>query len=302
VPSQGEPGVETWAAKKPITGGGSTWATGSYDPSSDTLYWSVGNPFPMADDHDRPGDNLYTDSVLGSQPKDRCVEMVLPVHASRRGGSTDAAEPNVLVDTVYRGKPSKLLLHADRNGFFYVLDRTNGEVLLGQALPAPHRLGFEHRIRRPAGGERSAWLPQRCRQLGLHRFLPRNAPLLFPGAWNNASATVIVVTPMSRASGFLRAVDVDNRRHRLGSSPAGGCTRQDMERCSRDRRWAHLLWSSQRGFAAVDQRDGKTLWQFPTNVFYEGIADDLYDGSKAIPSPSRPAPIFSASAFDAGLV
>ena len=87
VPRKGEPGIETWGGKEPVTGGGSTWLTGSYDPSSDTLYWSTGNPFPDGDDRDRPGDNLYTDSVLALNPRDRCVEMVLPVHAPRRGGS-----------------------------------------------------------------------------------------------------------------------------------------------------------------------------------------------------------------------
>jgi glucose dehydrogenase len=64
VPRRGERGIETWTGKEPITGGGSTWLTGSYDPTSDTLYWATGNPWPDSNDIDRPGDNLYTDCVL----------------------------------------------------------------------------------------------------------------------------------------------------------------------------------------------------------------------------------------------
>ena len=64
------------------TGGGSTWLTGSYDPSSDTLYWATGNPWPDSDDRARPGDNLLYQLRSCSQPQDRRTEMALPVHAS----------------------------------------------------------------------------------------------------------------------------------------------------------------------------------------------------------------------------
>src|ERR1035437_6884884 len=131
VPLRGEPGIETWQGKEPIAGGGSTWLTGSYDPSSDTLYWPTGNPWPDGDDRDRPGDNLYTNCVLALNAKTGDLQwhyQFTPHDLKDR----DATDPNVLVDTVYKGKPSKLLLHADRNGFFYLLDRTNGELLLAQ--------------------------------------------------------------------------------------------------------------------------------------------------------------------------
>jgi outer membrane protein assembly factor BamB len=131
VPRSGEPGIETWQGKEPIAGGGSTWLTGSYDPSSDTLYWPTGNPWPDGDDRDRPGDNLYTNCVLALNGKTGELKwhyQFTPHDLKDR----DATEPNVLVDRVYKGKPSKLLLHADRNGFFYVLDRTDGKVLLAK--------------------------------------------------------------------------------------------------------------------------------------------------------------------------
>src|SRR6185312_12195403 len=139
VPRRGEPGIETWQGKEPITGGGSTWLTGSYDASSGTLYWATGNPWPDSDDRDRPGDNLYTDCVLALDAKTGDLKwhyQFTPHDLKDR----DATEPNVLIDTEFQGKPSKLLLHADRNGFFYVLDRTNGKVLL--AKPFLRRLNW----------------------------------------------------------------------------------------------------------------------------------------------------------------
>jgi PQQ-dependent dehydrogenase (methanol/ethanol family) len=104
VPRRGEPGIETWRGSEPLAGGGSTWLTGSYDPSSDTLYWSTGNPYPDGDDHDRPGDNPYTNCLLALNAKTGDLKwhyQFTPHDLMDR----DATEPNVLVDTVYRGKP-----------------------------------------------------------------------------------------------------------------------------------------------------------------------------------------------------
>ena len=108
-----------------------TWLTGSYDPETDTLYWATGNPWPDSDDRERGGDNLFTNCVLALDPgtgKMKWYYQFTPhdVH------DWDATEPNVLVNTKYRGQDRKLLLHADRNGFFYVFDRTNGKLLLAQ--------------------------------------------------------------------------------------------------------------------------------------------------------------------------
>src|SRR5580693_1114440 len=124
--------LRLWTVPTP-TLGGSTWLTGSYDPQSDTLYWPTGNPWPDGDDRDRPGDNLYTNCVLALNAKTGDLKwhyQFTPHDLKDR----DATEPNVLVDTVYNGKPAKLLLHADRNGFFYVLDRTTGEVLMAKSF------------------------------------------------------------------------------------------------------------------------------------------------------------------------
>jgi alcohol dehydrogenase (cytochrome c) len=131
VPLPGEPGSETWKGKEIEHRSGATWMTGTYDPQLDTVYWPVGNPGPDYDGSEREGDNLYTDSILALDAKTGKLKwhyQFTPhdVH------DWDAQEPPVLVDTNWQGQPRKLLLQANRNGFFYVLDRTNGQVLLAK--------------------------------------------------------------------------------------------------------------------------------------------------------------------------
>ncbi len=130
IPKRGEPKSETWVGNALEVGGGATWLTGSYDPSLDTLYWPVGNPYPDTDGTERKGDNLYTDSVVALNPKTGQIKWHFQF-TPHDLWDWDATEPLVLVDEVFQGKPRKLLLQANRNGFFYVLDRTNGEYLLG---------------------------------------------------------------------------------------------------------------------------------------------------------------------------
>src|SRR5205814_5802143 len=133
----GEPGSETWVGRAIEHGCGTTWLTGTYDPETRLLYWPTGNPCPDYNGDERKGDNLYTASVLALNPdtgKLKWYYQFTPhdVHV------WDATEPPVLVDTRYRGQDRKLLMMANRNGFFYVLDRTNGQVLL--AKPFINRL------------------------------------------------------------------------------------------------------------------------------------------------------------------
>ncbi len=131
VPKRGEPNAATWKDSALDHPSGATWMTGSYDAQLDTIYWAVGNPGPDFNGDDRPGDNLYTDSIValdGKTGKLKWYYQFTPhdVH------DWDAQEPAVLIDTTWQGQPRKLLLQANRNGFFYVLDRTNGELLLAK--------------------------------------------------------------------------------------------------------------------------------------------------------------------------
>jgi len=131
IPKRGEKGAETWIGNALEAGGGATWLTGSYDPTLDTLYWPIGNPYPDTDGTERKGDNLYTDSVVALNPKNGQLKWHFQF-TPHDLWDWDATEPLVLVDEVFQGKPRKLLLQANRNGFFYVLDRTSGEFLLGK--------------------------------------------------------------------------------------------------------------------------------------------------------------------------
>jgi alcohol dehydrogenase (cytochrome c) len=131
VPNAGEPGSETWQGKLTQHRGGASWMTGTYDPQLDLVYWPAGNPGLDYNGDDRQGDNLYSDSILALEAKTGKLKWYFQftphdVH------DWDAQEPPVLVDTQWQGQPRKLLLQANRNGFFYVLDRTNGQFLLGK--------------------------------------------------------------------------------------------------------------------------------------------------------------------------
>jgi alcohol dehydrogenase (cytochrome c) len=131
IPAPGEFGNDTWAGDSWKTGGGPTWLTGSYDPALNTLYWTVGNPGAQIDRSVRGnGDNLFTDSVVALDPdtgKRKWHFQFTP----NDGHDWDSTEDVVLVDRMWHGQLRKLLLHADRNAMFYVLDRTNGKFLSG---------------------------------------------------------------------------------------------------------------------------------------------------------------------------
>ena len=131
IPTKGEAGAESWGGHPPKTGGGATWLTGSYDPETNTLYWATGNPYPDSDGSARPGDDLYTSSILALNPDNGKLKWYYQVtpHDVR---DWDANAPLVLIDRKFQGRERKLLLHADKNGFFYVLDRTDGHVLLAK--------------------------------------------------------------------------------------------------------------------------------------------------------------------------
>ncbi len=131
VPAPGEPGSETWRGTAWEHGCGATWLTGTYDLAANLLYWPVGNPCPDYNGTERAGDNLYTSSVIALEPatgKLRWHYQFTPHDLH----DWDATETPVLVDAVFRGEPRKLLLQGNRNGFFYVLDRLTGKVLLAQ--------------------------------------------------------------------------------------------------------------------------------------------------------------------------
>jgi alcohol dehydrogenase (cytochrome c) len=130
TPQEGDKATATWAGDSWKNGGGPTWITGSYDPEQDTLYWAAGNTSPDWNGDAREGDNLYTDSVLAMNPDTGEVKwhfQFTPHDVWDYDGNTDL----FLVNVQRSGKTIKALAQPNRNGFMYVLDRSNGQYLHG---------------------------------------------------------------------------------------------------------------------------------------------------------------------------
>jgi alcohol dehydrogenase (cytochrome c) len=131
IPQPGEPGGDTWSGDSWKRGGGSTWVTGSYDPELNLIYWGTGNPGPDLYGGDRKGDNLYSDCVVAidaDSGKLRWHYQFTPhdIH------DWDAVQVPVLADLNVEGAKRKVMLWANRNGFFYTLDRTNGKLIVAK--------------------------------------------------------------------------------------------------------------------------------------------------------------------------
>jgi PQQ-dependent dehydrogenase (methanol/ethanol family) len=272
VPGEGEPGIETWEGPGYKLGGGSTWLTGSYDPATDTLFWATGNPWPNSDDSERGGDNLFTDSVLALDPANGKLKWYYQF-TPHDTHDWDAVVPNVLIDADYRGQRRKLLLHADRNGFFYVFDRTDGELLLakpfvspitwttgigedGRPKPAPpsnlscpdHATNWNGTAYSAATGLYYVMATERCRVN------------LLPGSWKSAPPKVEPGKKILRALNIETgaivwevplAGEIDGKRFAGILGTAGGL----------------LFYGDPSGYLiAADARDGKTLWRLPLNA------------------------------------
>jgi alcohol dehydrogenase (cytochrome c) len=199
VPAPGEPGGETWKGDAWKTGGGSIWLTPSYDPELNLTYWGVGNPGPDWNPDQRPGDNLYTDSVIAVDAdtgKLRWHYQFTPNDAY----DYDAVQIAVLADITYpeatassrsgqQGKPTKTMMWANRNGNFYVLDRTNGKFLSGKPFVKVNWMsGFDEKgrpIQTPQPAGQPTWPGN---QGGTNWYSPSFSPrteLFYVTAWEN---------------------------------------------------------------------------------------------------------------------
>ena len=130
IPAPGEPGHETWEGDDWQYGGAPVWITGSFDPEENLTYWGVGNPGPDWNAAQRPGDNLYSDSVIALDADTGELRWYFQF-TPNDGYDYDAVQVPVLADMEWQGIQRKLMLWANRNGYFYVLDRSDGEFLLG---------------------------------------------------------------------------------------------------------------------------------------------------------------------------
>ena len=263
VPLRGEPGAGSWKGSEPLKGGGSTWLTGTYDEVTGTLYWPTGNPWPDGDTSDRGGDNLYTNCILAldaATGKLKWHFQFTPADVADR----DATEPPVLVDTVYRGVSRKLLLHADRNGFFYVLNRVTGELLLTQ--PFLRKIDWASGI--AADGRPVVVDARGC---------PDDA-----ANWDSAA-----FSPVTRLFYFLALEqcvdgghgypDQTGQRYLRALNIETGAIVWEVAQpgAAKAKTWSGVLATAgglvfygkpNGGFDAVEAKTGKLLWRFETNV------------------------------------
>ncbi len=130
VPAPGEPGSETWKGNTNAwqTGGGAVWVTGTYDPATNQTMWGTGNPVPMFDPFYRPGDNLFTNSVISYNPDTGNMNWYFQFTPGDMW-DYDEVGTHILIDGQVGGQPRKLITHSARNGFLYTMERDNGQMV-----------------------------------------------------------------------------------------------------------------------------------------------------------------------------
>lgn len=143
IPGPGEFGSSSWPGDAYLHGGGTTWMPGTYDPELNTLYWTTSNPAPDFVGEPRPGDDLYTDCVLALNPDTGELKWYFQF-TPHDLYDYDANETPVLVDVEENGTMRHLLVQANRNGFFYVLNRTDGKFL--HATPFVEKLNWANAV------------------------------------------------------------------------------------------------------------------------------------------------------------
>jgi alcohol dehydrogenase (cytochrome c) len=133
IPAPGEPGSETWKDKNNAwqIGGGAMWITGSYDPATNQVIWGTGNPVPMFDPTYRPGDNLFTNSMISWNPDSGNMNWYFQ-YTPGDHWDYDEAHTHILIDGQIAGQARKLITHSGRNGFLYTFERSNGQTLLAK--------------------------------------------------------------------------------------------------------------------------------------------------------------------------
>ncbi|HUQ90833.1 MAG TPA: PQQ-dependent dehydrogenase, methanol/ethanol family [Bryobacteraceae bacterium] len=283
IPAPDEPGGHTWSGEAWKRGGGSAWVTGSYDPELNLIYWGTGNPGPDMNGDVRPGDNLYSCSVVAIDAdtgKLKWHYQFTPhdVH------DWDATEDMVLADLDMGGRKVKALIHANRNGFYYTLDRTNGKVLVaksytkvswatgigadGRPILVPGQDPTEDGNKAcPGLGGGHNWQPTAYSpQTGLYYFGSTDGCHLFykttydyiEGQWYQLSTVDGV--PHEENTGSVVALNPRNGdvswRLPMISSPSGGMLATG----------GGLLFTGDREgyFVALDAKTGKLLWKFQT--------------------------------------
>ncbi|HEV8416170.1 MAG TPA: PQQ-dependent dehydrogenase, methanol/ethanol family [Bryobacteraceae bacterium] len=198
IPGPGEPGHESWTGDSWKTGGASVWVTGSYDPDTNLTFWGIGNPGPDWNGDKRAGDNLYSDSVVALDADTGKLKWYYQF-SPHDEFDYDSVQVPVLVDTVWQGRPRKLMMWANRNGLFYVLDRVNGQFLMGKPFVKVNWMnGFDERGRpmklASAASSKEGTLILPGNQGGTNYYNPSYSPrtgLFYIPAWDNYSSLYV---------------------------------------------------------------------------------------------------------------
>jgi alcohol dehydrogenase (cytochrome c) len=282
IPLPGEPTAATWqgsALATGGTGGAGAWMTGSYDPESGLLYWGTANPDPSNDGDQRKGSNLYANTILALEPK--TGKLVWYYQTTPHDvHDWDATAPLVLADLVYQGKPRKVLMQANRNGFFYVLDRLTGRVI--NAKPFVKKMNWASAIG-PDGAPILQPNYEPTTEGNLKCPAVRGATNWFSTSFNPDTRLFYVMAAEDcgfyRKTGrtygpnpdlkdpgkrFLRALNIDTAAT-VWEKPLTGSNEANYSGVLSTAGNVVFHGETAGGFAAVDARSGKTLWSFPTN-------------------------------------
>ena len=189
IPAPGEPGNDSWGNNSWEHGGAPAWLTGSYDPDLNLIYWGTGNPGPDFNAAQRPGDNLYSDSVVALDADTGKLKWHFQF-TPNDPYDYDSTQIPVLVDREWSGSQRKLMLWANRNGFFYVLDRTNGKFLRGRPYtPVNWASALDDKTGRPIRTPQPIGKPTYPGALGATNwYSPSYSPrtgLFYVSAWEN---------------------------------------------------------------------------------------------------------------------
>jgi len=302
VPGPDDPHFGTWEGDSWKTGGGSTWTTGSYDPDLNLTYWGTGNPGPDWNDDHRAGDNLYTDSMVALDVDSGKLKWYFQ-YTPHDTHDWDATQVPVLADLMFRGQPRKLLLHPNRNGFFYLLDRATGEYLMAKPYV------------------KQTWakgIDDKGRPMVIPNMTPTEAGIpIWPGTdggmnWFSPSYSpktgLLYVPAREKSEIYFKTEAV----YKPGMSFGGGGGKDNPEDPgygvvlaiapeSGDIKWRHKIqtapWSGvlstagnlvfgstmEGNFFALDAQTGKDLWHFPGNeVSYANPISYLSNGKQQV--------------------
>ena len=295
VPEPGEKGNDTWPGDSWRHGGAPIWVTGSYDPVTNLTFWGTGNPNPGWNGGPRnPGDNLYADSVVALDADTGALKWHYQFTPNDEF-DWDSVQVPVLADMEWKGRPRKVMLWANRNGFVYVLDRTTGEFLLGKAFVKQNwNLGFDNG--RPVRDPKAKPTPEGTRiepgtQGGTNWYSPSYSPrtsLFYVSVWDNYSAVsrYADVAPWQEGKKYTGRAPAGPGGGAAGRSPVAYRTEEEgygavraIDPKTGEKKWdfkmvdytesgvlttaSDLLFAGGREghFFALDARTGELLWK-----------------------------------------